>query len=257
MWDPEIYGRYADERSRPFFDLTARVAATRPEYVVDLGCGSGELTAELGRRWPEATVHGLDSSHAMIAQAHGASRKAGEGPLVFEVGDVRTWRPAAPVDVIVSNAVLHWVPEHRQLLSRWVTSLTPGGWLAFQVPGNFGAPSHTLIRELCRTTWRDELGDLARDAPVGDPEEYVELLAGLGCRVDAWETTYIHVLQGQDAVLTWVSGTALRPMLDRLPPDRRPAFLADCARLLDQAYPREPYGTPFPFRRVFVVAQRD
>ncbi len=252
MWNPEIYARYAAERARPFYDLTARVGATDPDYVVDLGCGSGELTALLADRWPTATVHGIDSSPAMIEKAR-AHRGAA---LTFEVADLRTWRPPVPVDVMVSNAVLQWVPEHRDLLPRLVRAVHRGGWLAVQMPGNFDAPSHTVIRKLCRTTWRAELADLVRDAPVGDPAEYAALLAGLGCRVDAWETTYLHLLQGDDAVLSWVSGTALRPMLDRLPPERRPEFLDDCRRLLAQAYPARPYGTPFPFRRVFVVAQR-
>jgi trans-aconitate 2-methyltransferase len=248
MWDPGIYGRYADERSRPFFDLTMRIGALDPGYVVDLGCGTGELTVALAGRWPAASVHGIDSSPAMIAKApSGAS---------FEVGDVREWRPARPVDVIVSNAVLQWVPEHRDLLARWVAYLADGGWLAFQVPGNFASPSHALLRELCRTTWQDELGDLARYQPVAEPEEYLDRLAGLGCTVDAWETTYVHVLRGKDAALNWVKGTALRPMLDRLAPDRREDFLADCARVLGKAYPRRSYGTVFPFRRIFVVAQK-
>ncbi|MCT9931550.1 trans-aconitate 2-methyltransferase [Planotetraspora sp. A-T 1434] len=246
IWDPAVYERYSGERSRPFFDLIARVNPADPRSVVDLGCGTGELTATLCRRWPAATVHGVDSSPAMI-------EKAPPGPT-FEVGDLRDWQPARPVDVIVSNAALQWVPEHRDLLDRWIGYLAPEGWLAFQVPGNFHSPSHALIRELCRTKWRDELGDLARDAPVGEPVDYLRRLVALGCTVDAWETTYVHVLPGEDAVLNWVKGTALRPMLDRLSPDRRAAFLADCARVLAEAYPREPYGTAFPFRRIFVVA---
>lgn len=254
IWDPHTYGRFADERARPFFELLARVRATDPAYVVDLGCGAGRLTVTLGERWPHATVHGLDASAAMIAKAREVPR--GAGTLLFEERDLRAWRPSRPVDVLVSNAVLHWVPEHRGLLPGWVAGLSPGGWIAFQVPGNFDAPSHLLVRELCRTTWRDELGDLAVAPPVGDPEEYLGLLADLGCSVDAWETTYVHVLPGDDAVLKWITGTALRPMLDRLAPGRRREFLADCARLLAQAYPREPYGTPFPFRRIFVVGQK-
>ncbi|MFC7385049.1 trans-aconitate 2-methyltransferase [Sphaerisporangium rhizosphaerae] len=253
MWDPAVYGRYADERARPFFELIARVRADDPEYVVDLGCGTGELTAALCERWPGAAVHGVDSSPAMIAKAP----KAPEGPA-FSVGDVRSWRPERPVDVIVSNALLQWVPEHRELLPRWVGALRAGGWLAFQVPGNFDAPSHALVRQVCAgDAWRDELGDLVRYTPVGDPEEYLALLAGLGCEVDTWETTYVHLLQGENAVLNWIMGTALRPMLDRIGADehRREAFLADCARVLAEAYPRRPYGTAFPFRRVFVVAR--
>jgi trans-aconitate 2-methyltransferase len=260
IWDPDAYGRYADERARPFFELLARVRATDPAYVVDLGCGTGELTATLAARWPNATVHGLDASRAMIARAQETARAAGIGTLVFEELDLRAWRPSRPVDVLVSNAVLHWVPEHRRLLPTWVDALAPGGWLAFQVPGNFDAPSHVLVRELCRTTWRDELGDVAAavlaEAPVGDPEEYLGILAEAGCAVDAWETTYIHVLPGENAVLNWLTGTTLRPLLDRLAPERRGDFLADCARVLGRAYPREPYGTPFPFRRIFVVAHK-
>lgn len=249
MWDPVVYGRYAGERARPFFDLVARISAERPGHVVDAGCGSGELTAELARRWPDADVHGFDSSPAMIGKAPAGER------LTFSVEDVVRWRPERPVDVLVSNAVLQWVPEHREILPRWAGTLAPGGWLAFQVPGNFDAPSHTLVRELCRTRWRDRLGDLARESPVDDPAGYLDLLTALGCRVDAWETTYLHVLPGEDAVLRWITGTALRPMLDRLAPDEAEAFLGDCAALLNEAYPRRPYGTVFPFRRIFVVAQ--
>ncbi|MBB2913346.1 trans-aconitate 2-methyltransferase [Streptosporangium becharense] len=250
MWDPQSYRRHADERSRPFFDLVARIAAERPGYVVDAGCGTGELTGWLARRWPGAHVHGFDSSPAMIAEAPAGDR------LTFSVDDVTRWRPDRPVDVIVCNAVLHWVPGHREVLARWTEALAPGGWLAFQVPGNFDAPSHALVRELCLGPWRDRLGDLVRPAPVDDPGGYLDLLTGLGCRVDAWETTYLHVLTGDDAVLSWISGTTLRPMLDRLDPGEAAEFLADCAALLREAYPRRPYGTVFPFRRIFVVARR-
>ncbi|WP_182909691.1 trans-aconitate 2-methyltransferase [Microbispora sp. H13382] len=246
MWDPEIYGRYATERGRPFHELVARVGARSPRYVVDLGCGTGELTATLCDRWPGARVHGVDSSPEMIA-------KAPPGPT-FETADVRDWRPPHAVDVIVSNALLQWIPEHPDLLRRWRGHLTEGGWLAFQIPGNFHAPSHAVVRELCRTTWREELGDVPRGVPVGDPADYVDLLAGLGFVVDAWETTYVHVLPGEDPVLGWIKGTALRPLLDRLPAERHAAFLADCARALRAAYPPRPYGTPFPFRRIFVAA---
>lgn len=246
IWDPEVYERYAGERYRPFHELIARIGARSPGYVVDLGCGTGELTATLCRRWPEAHVHGVDSSPSMVA-------KAPSGPT-FEVTDVRAWRPPRPVDVVVSNALLQWIPEHPELLVRWRDHLSADGWLAFQVPGNFHAPSHAVVRELCGTTWREELGDVPRGVPVREPAEYVDLLAGLGFTVDAWETTYLHVLQGEDPVLGWIRGTALRPMLDRLPAERHDAFLADCARALRAAYPPKPYGTPFPFRRIFVVA---
>ncbi|HEU5161359.1 MAG TPA: trans-aconitate 2-methyltransferase [Streptosporangiaceae bacterium] len=266
-WDPEQYGRFGDERSRPFFELLDRVRAADPVYVVDLGCGSGELTATLADRWPAARIEGIDSSPEMIAMAE---RRAVPG-LQFTMGDIATWTPAQQVDVIVSNAALQWVPAHRELLPKWINALSPGGWLAFQVPGNFDGPSHTAVRELCGSPrWRDLLGDLPLGAgggadgkPVDMPEAYLELLATHGCRpVDAWETTYSQVLQGTDPVLEWIKGTALRPVLSAF--DAEPAdpagkadFLTELAARLRAAYPARPYGTVFPFRRVFVVARRD
>ncbi|MFB4270334.1 trans-aconitate 2-methyltransferase [Nonomuraea sp. GTA35] len=252
IWDPVTYAVYADERSRPFIELISRVGAVEPDYVVDAGCGSGELTVELISRWPNATVEGFDSSPAMITKA----RKLGS-PVRFAVADVAMWRPDRPMDVIVSNAVLQWVPAHRDVLEHWVEELAPGGWLAFQVPGNFDAPSHVAIRELCSSrAWSDRLGDLARGMPVGEPLEYVDLLNQGGSQVDAWETTYVHVLHGENPVLEWVSGTALRPVFDRLDPDEQRRFKQDLAKPLAEAYPARSYGTPFPFRRIFVVAQK-
>ncbi|MBF8191728.1 trans-aconitate 2-methyltransferase [Nonomuraea sp. K274] len=252
IWDPMTYAIFADERSRPFVELISRVGAVDPDYVVDAGCGSGELTVALGDRWPDATVEGFDSSAAMIVKARRL-----DTPIKFAVADVTTWRPDRPMDVIVSNAVLQWVPDHRAVLEHWMENLAPGGWLAFQVPGNFDAPSHVAIRELCASrAWSDRLADLIRKDPVGDPLEYVDLLNDGGGQADAWETTYVHVLQGEDPVLNWVSGTALRPMLDRLDPEEQRRFKQDLGKLLAEAYPARIYGTPFPFRRIFVVAQR-
>jgi trans-aconitate 2-methyltransferase len=246
------YAVYADERSRPFVELISRVGAVNPDYVVDAGCGSGELTLELAKRWPDATIEGFDSSPAMIIKARQLETSAR-----FAVADVTTWRPDRPMDMIVSNAVLQWVPEHRDVLEHWMEGLAPGGWLAFQVPGNFDAPSHVAIREVCASrTWCDKLGDLTRGNPVGDAVHYLDLLHHGGAQVDAWETTYVHVLQGENPVLDWVSGTALRPMLDRLDPDEQRQFTADLAGPLAEAYPATSYGTPFPFRRIFAVAQK-
>lgn len=284
IWDPATYARFADERSRPFRELIARVGADKPDYVVDAGCGSGELTLELSRRWPGATVEGFDSSPAMIAKARelrlpptapAAQAQASTPPVStppvssaptggpgglprFTVADVTTWRPDRRVDVFVSNAVLQWVPSHRDVLEHWVDALNPGGWLAFQVPGNFDAPSHLAIRELCGSpAWSERLGDFDRGSPVGEPGDYLDQLATGGCSVEVWETTYTHVLRGEHAVLDWISGTALRPIFDRLSDDERGRFVADLSGRLDQAYPAKEYGTPFPFRRIFVVARKD
>lgn len=253
MWDPVQYGRYSDERTRPFHELLARVGADRPERVVDLGCGDGALTATLVDRWPEATVVGVDSSESMLAAA--AVRAMPR--LTFALGTIEDWRPAGPVDVLVSNAALHWVSDHQEQLPRLVGSLAPDGWLAVQVPGNGDAPSHALLAELRRSPrWRDRLGAGAGRWPdTLDPAAYVDLLARLGCTVDAWETTYAHVLAGPDPVLDWVRGTALRPVLARLSSAEVTDLETEYGELLRSAYPAEPYGTVVPFRRVFVVAR--
>lgn len=255
MWDPEQYLAFGDERSRPFFDLVARVGAKRPEHVVDLGCGPGQLTEALAARWPEATVWGVDSSAEMID----ATRRCADvdGRLRFIHADLRDWQPPSQLDVVFSNATLQWVPEHVELLERLVSWLRPDGWLAFQVPGNFRAPSHRILAELRQSDrWRAHVGAGAdRHLAVLDPAGYAEVLIGLGLAVDAWETTYLHLLSGPDPVLEWVKGTGLRPVLAALDGTGQDLFLAQYAQALRGAYPAWSNGlTPLPFRRIFVVA---
>ena len=266
MWDPAAYRRFGDERSRPFYDLVGRIGAAAPTHVADLGCGPGELTADLARVWPSASVTGVDSSPEMIAATErtladlAGAGQAGDdlaGRLRFELGDARGWQPDKPVDVIVSNALLQWIPDHEPLLARWAGFLAPGGWLAVQLPGNFDQPTHALLRELAGSRrWRPLLGAAELNRQGGDPAAYLDLLARQGCAVDAWETTYLHVLAGDDPVLRWVEGTALRPVLAALDGGGRAEFTAEYGARLRAAYPASPYGTVFPFRRVFVVARR-
>jgi trans-aconitate 2-methyltransferase len=272
MWDPAQYLSFADERSRPFFDLTGRIAATAPQYVVDLGCGPGQLTATLAARWPTAQVDGIDSSvemigaaNAMLAEASaldeapapGGSGSGRSGRLAFEVGDVTDWHPARPVDVLVSNALLQWVPGHMELLPRWVSHLTDGGWIAFQLPGNFDQPSHAILRELAGSPrWAAKLGGARLNRQAGEPGDYLDRLSRLGLAVDAWETTYLHVLRGPDPVTEWYKGTGLRPVLSVLGPADAAEFLAEYSAGVRAAYPPASYGTVLPFRRVFVVAQK-
>ncbi len=249
-WDPELYLHHADERSRPFLDLLARVGADRPRRVVDLGCGPGTLTALLAQRWPAAEVVGVDSSPEMVTAA------AGVPGVRIERGDLRDWAPEEPVDVLVSNATLQWVPGHLDLLARLVQAVAPGGWLALQVPGNLGEPSHELRRELAA---EPRFAAHVAGVPVpwsAGPEEYLRRLQDLGCAVDAWETTYLHVLHGEDPVFTWVSGTGARPTLQALPGGLREEFEAELRARLRAAYPAGPHGTVLPFRRVFAVARR-
>jgi trans-aconitate 2-methyltransferase len=253
MWDAGQYQRFGGERARPFFDLLARVNLTDPGYVVDLGCGPGNLTAWLATRWVSAVVVGVDSSPEMIE----AARVHDAPGLSFMRDDIRHWKPQALPDLIVSNAVLQWVPEHRELLTEWAGWLAAGGWLAFQVPGNFDQPSHAIMREMVESPrWRKLLQDVHLNRQTADPADYAELLAGAGCEVDAWETTYVHILHGEDPVLDWYKGTGLRPVLAALDAERQAEFLADYGERLREAYPPRPFGTVFPFRRVFTVAHR-
>ena len=249
-WDPDRYLAFADERGRPFVDLLARVPATAPSTVVDLGCGPGNLTGLLASRWPDAEVTGVDSSAEMVDAARATGSRA-----QYEVADLRDWEPTASVDVLVSNATLQWVPGHLDLLPRLVRHVVPGGWLAFQVPANFDEPSHTLRAELAAE--EPYAAHTAGAASPGshDPETYLAALAGLGCTVDAWETTYLHLLTGDDPVFAWISGTSLRPVLAALPDGLRERFAEELKRRLRAAYPERPYGVALPFRRVFVVAQ--
>jgi len=270
-WDPEQYLRYADERQRPFWDLVGQIRTETTRNVVDLGCGPGTATAGLRRRWPEAEILGIDNSEVMISRALDAlaDELASPTPLVdsdetharpaltFLNEDITTWKPApASLDVILSNSALHWVPRHMDLFATWLAALRPGGTLAFQVPGNFNAPSHTLLAELATSPgWRPKLAAVPSIVEAHEPADYYRALNGLASTVDIWETTYYHCLEGDDPVLEWVRGSALRPYLERLGAADAIAFTVAYRRALRLAYPAEESGkTLFAFRRIFVVA---
>ncbi|WP_231497290.1 trans-aconitate 2-methyltransferase [Arthrobacter sp. MA-N2] len=255
-WDPAKYIEFGNHRDRPFFDLTSRILTEGPRRVVDLGCGPGNLTATLATRWPGAVVVGLDSSAEMLAEAEPLA--AARPGLSFVHADIAGWTPEADTDVVVSNAALQWVPGHLTMLAGWLEALKPGAWFALQVPGNFGAPSHALMRQLAGSPeWSGRLsGVLRHDDAVGEPGDYLRIMLDAGCEADAWETTYQQLLPGADPVLHWVRGTGLRPVLAALPEDEAADFESQYAAMLREAYPAGPHGTVFPFRRVFAVAQK-
>lgn len=252
-WDPSRYLQYADERGRPFVDLVARIPSDA-QSVVDLGCGPGQLTPILRERWPTARITRLDSSPEMVESA----RRDNEDRLTnYAVVDASQWEPREPVDVLVSNAMLQWIPDHADLLLPWTEHIAPGGTLAFQVPGNFDAPSHRLLWETAaRPAYAPFVADLGPRAAALDPADYLARLSRPGWEVDAWETTYLHVLQGENPVFEWISGTGARPVLQALPDGIREKFVADYQAELRAAYPRQEFGTVLPFRRIFVVAHR-
>ncbi|MDT0268333.1 trans-aconitate 2-methyltransferase [Streptomyces sp. DSM 44915] len=259
-WDPAQYQRHSRARSRALTELVARVPALpAAPRIADLGCGPGAPSTLLFERWPDARVTGYDNSPEMLAEARRVTAPAG-GTLDFVEADLAGWHPGQPPDLIVANAALQWVPEHWRLLPGWIDALAPGGVIAFQVPGNFAAPSHRLMREIAdRPRWRARLAGVLRATdPVLTPAGYLAELAPHCAAVDVWETTYLHRLTGEDPVLDWVRGTGLRPVLTALAdePAELAAFLADYRAALRVAYPAGEHGTVFPFRRIFAVGTR-
>ncbi|GAA5060642.1 trans-aconitate 2-methyltransferase [Nocardia callitridis] len=254
MWDPKKYLAFTDHRARPFFDLIARIDTDTPRRVVDLGCGPGNLTETLAERWPHAHLDAVDSAPEMVEAARGRGIDA-------RVLDVREWVPEPDTDVVVSNAVLQWVPEHSDLLRIWLDALPHGAWFAMQVPGNFEAPSHRELRALAaEPRWRDRLDDveLRGGDAVPDPADYATILATGDVTVDVWETTYLQRLSGPDPVLEWVSGTALRPIRAVLDDTDWQRFRGELAPRLRAAYPpNQDTSTWFPFRRLFAVAHKN
>ena len=261
-WNPAQYAHFGNFRDRPFHELVARVDAADPKVVVDLGCGPGELTLTLADRWPDARVVGVDSSAEMLEAA--GARDVGDR-VEWVQAAAEDWDPtqaSGPVDVLVTNATLQWVPSHLRLIPSWVAALAPGGTFAMQVPANFDAASHRLMREVAaRHSRADDLAPgLDRAAGTALPETYAALLLEVGADVDVWQTTYLQVLQppadGTHPVLDWVKGTGLRPVLGVLTdPAEREAFVADYEAELEKAYPRRPFGVLFPFTRTFAIAR--
>jgi trans-aconitate 2-methyltransferase len=252
VWDPNRYLRYADERSRPFVELVARVDGD-PRTIVDLGCGPGHLSAVLRARWPDATILGVDSSPEMIARARTDDT---DERTSYELADVATWSPEGPVDLIVSNALFQWVPEQLQVIERLAGHVAPGGTFALQTPNNYGEPSHRLLSEIASQPPYRDLTEGLHDDRGMPPASYLDLFSRLGWQADVWETTYLHVLPGEDPVLDWISGTGARPVLAALPDPLREAFVEEYRAALRAAYPARPWGTVMPFARVFAAARR-
>lgn len=251
-WNPGTYLAFEAERTRPAAELLARIPGESPSYVVDLGCGPGNSTALLAARWPQARIEGVDSSSDMLAEAHRCGVRAD-----WIKADIASWAPARTPGVVFSNAAFQWLNDHHHLLPRLMSFLDKGGVLAFQLPRNFDDPCHTLIRAVAQDgPWAGKL-NLRDWWNVCTPDEYFGILEPHATRVDVWETRYVQVLDGEDAVFRWMSGTGLRPYAAALDGIEREAFLNEYKTRLAKAYPMRPSGkTLYPFRRLFVVARR-
>jgi trans-aconitate 2-methyltransferase len=256
-WDPTRYASFSDHRLRPALELLERVPLTAPQVIYDLGCGSGEITRLISNSWPNATVVGVDNSPEMLAKARSLS-----GAVRWIEADIAGWQPDEAPDLIYSNAALQWLDGHDALLPRLVDLLAPGGCLAVQMPQSWPSPSHRLMREALvnggpggTPIGPPALRQALDHVWVADASHYFDLLAPRSQSIDIWETEYLQILEGENPVLEWVSGTGLRPVLNGLTDEDRATFLTSySARLLD-AYPQRANGkTVYPFRRLFIVA---
>ncbi|NNC40871.1 MAG: methyltransferase domain-containing protein [Acidimicrobiia bacterium] len=242
-WDPDHYDQFFAERQQPGHDLIRRIDAPAPERIVDLGCGTGRLTAELALRYPDAEVTGIDRSAEMIS----AARAAG---VAFELGDIETFAALEPVDVLFANASLQWIAGHEQLFPRLVSLLAPGGTLAVQMPLSWDQPSHQILRDV-----GSEYGVTITAPPTLQPNDYHDVLAGRA-ETEVWVTTYYHVLHGENPVFRWVSATGIKRFLDRIDAGQHDSYLAECAKRIALAYPRDQRReTLFAFTRLFVLAR--
>ncbi len=259
-WDPGQYLKYAGERMRPALDLLARIPLSAARTVVDLGCGSGNTAQMLGGRWPQAVITGIDSSEAMLTRARAGT--GGQPRYRWQQADIGCWQSDAPVDLVFSNAALHWLDDHARLFPRVFAQVAGGGVLAVQMPDNFAAPSHVALHDtVISARWRSRLASRVRPTPVASAVEYFGWLAPGAASIDLWTTEYLHVLPAGDGiehpVVAWTRGSALTPFLELLDAEATEVFLDDYGRRIAVAYPRLPDGQVlFPFRRRFVVAVR-
>ena len=245
-WSPQLYTRFEDDRTRPVRDLVAAIPAGSPQTAIDLGCGPGNSTEVLAARFPGCAVSGLDSSPDMIEAAR---RRLPN--LHFDVVDLQEWQGRA--DVILSNAVLQWLPDHPRLLPRLVERLKPGGTLAFQIPDNLEEPAYRIMRDVAGPDLLARSG--GQRGSMETPQAYYRILKAVCSRVDLWRTTYYHVLAGSDAIVDWFKGSGLRPYLQQLDEPGQAAFLGRYRAGIADAYPTLPDGTALlPFPRLFLVA---
>ncbi len=254
-WDAAQYLRFEDERTRPSIDLLARVSLTQPKRCIDLGCGPGNSTELVAARFPDAVTEGLDSSPDMLEKA----RRRLPG-LSFVLGDVNSWSDSTGYDLIFANAVLQWLPDHEGLFPRLARSLKPGGCLAVQMPNNLSEPSHVAMREVAAEgPWAEKLAAAkAERSAIGSFGDYRRWLMEAGCRVDIWQTTYVHALADLGAIAEWFKSTGLKPYLDRLTSEGQQDFVARYLERIAPAYPAESDGKVLlRFPRLFIVATRE
>ena len=253
-WDPDQYARYRAYRARPAEDLLAQIPNNLDAREIwDLGCGPGEQAVALKSRFPQARVHGLDSSADMLAKG-----RALDPSIDWVDGDVATWSPDAAPDLIFTNAAPHWLPDHATLFPQLMQTLNSGGMFACQMPVSYDAPQHLALRETAADgPWAQRLEAIDGVKRLGKPEDYYAWLAPLSSGVEVWTTTYLHVLGGDDPVFDWMLGSGSRPFIEALREPERTAFSDAYRARLSRAFPKLVSGaTLLPFERLFLTARR-
>jgi trans-aconitate 2-methyltransferase len=255
-WDASLYLKFAGQRGRPATDLIAQIELENPQRIIDLGCGTGNSTEQLARRWPQAGLTGLDSSREMLNQA-----RSNHPDWKWIESSIEQWAPQATFDLIFSNACLHWLPDHATLFPRLVSYLAPGGALAVQMPNSYHLPAHTVMKDVAndpQAPWARTLAGASETYSVEPLAFYYDNLRSLTSRVNIWQTEYLQIMDGPKAILEWVRSTAMRRFTEPLPnDDQRRLFEQRCLARFEQAYPADDQGkTLFPYRRLFVIAYR-
>ncbi|WP_119258175.1 trans-aconitate 2-methyltransferase [Shinella zoogloeoides] len=252
-WSAAQYLKFEDERTRPAADLLAQVPADlRAGTVYDLGCGPGNSTELLVRRFPGRGVRGVDSAADMLK----AARQRLPG-VDFVECDLAKWQPPEPAALLFANAVFQWLPDHVALMTRLMDGLRPGGVLAVQMPDNLTEPSHLLMEESALAgPWHSAFAEgTPRRKPLPSPAAYFDALGPKAARVDVWHTAYNHPMPDAAAIVEWVKGTGLRPYLDRIPARERDGFLADYEARIGKAYrPMADGQRLLRFPRIFIIA---
>ncbi len=258
-WNPEQYLKFANERTQPSVDLAARIGVENPKSIIDIGCGPGNSTRVLKRRWHAADICGLDSSEEMIAKAKLDKDVMDDDHIEWILGDASTFRFERKYDVVFSNAAIQWIPNHDALVARLFDLVCDGGALGIQIPADDKSPIRQALREVAANSrWSGFMPGVKNLMTYHNAEFYYNLLSTLTNKLDLWETIYYHVVNSRAEIVQWYKGTGMKPYLERLPDEHeRELFTKDVLAACAMAYPVQSDGKVlYPFKRVFFVAYK-